>query len=93
MTDEILNWIVYLLLCGDGTLYCGITRDIKRRIAQHNGEIKGGAKYTAGRRPVRLLSSLNFCSGKEARRAEIKIKKLSKHEKLAFFGVNSNAII
>ncbi|MEG6502462.1 GIY-YIG nuclease family protein, partial [Desulfovibrio sp. 1214_IL3152] len=39
-------WLVYLLECADGTLYCGITRDMERRLAQHNGALAGGARYT-----------------------------------------------
>ncbi|MEG6593009.1 GIY-YIG nuclease family protein, partial [Desulfovibrio sp. 1188_IL3213] len=42
-------WLVYLLECADGTLYCGITRDMERRLAQHNGALAGGARYTRGR--------------------------------------------
>lgn len=46
------RWCVYLLRCADGSLYCGITNELKARIATHN---KGrGAKYTRSRLPVRL---------------------------------------
>jgi putative endonuclease len=45
------RWFVYLLRCRDGSLYCGITRDIPRRVAQHNAGT--GAKYVVpSRRPV-----------------------------------------
>ena len=40
---------VYLLRCGDGSLYAGITTDPARRLRQHRGELSGGAKYTAPR--------------------------------------------
>ena len=47
MTDiPTKKWIIYLLECGDKSLYCGITNDIDRRLKQHNGDINGGAKYT-----------------------------------------------
>ncbi|MBF0515457.1 MAG: GIY-YIG nuclease family protein, partial [Desulfovibrionaceae bacterium] len=39
-------WQVYLLECADGTLYCGVTTDLVRRLAEHNGEAAGGARYT-----------------------------------------------
>ena len=48
------GWCVYLLHCADGTYYTGVTTDLKRRLRQHNGDLVGGARYTASRRPVRL---------------------------------------
>ena len=41
-------WNLYLITNGEYT-YVGITNDLKKRIRQHNGEIKGGAKYTKDR--------------------------------------------
>jgi len=68
------SWQVYLLECADGTLYCGITTNMARRLAQHNGLAAGGARYTRGRRPVRLLA-LRLCADKgEALRLEQRIK-------------------
>ena len=43
---------VYLLRCGDGSLYAGITTDPARRLRQHKGELSGGARYTASREAV-----------------------------------------
>ena len=40
------TWQVYLVECADHTLYCGVTKDTERRVAQHNGEKRGGARYT-----------------------------------------------
>jgi putative endonuclease len=62
---DTLSWYVYLLECVDGTYYCGIAKDIDRRIEQHNGILPGGAKYTRTRRPVRLLAS-RICENKSA---------------------------
>ncbi|MEG1610852.1 MAG: GIY-YIG nuclease family protein, partial [Bilophila sp.] len=47
-------WYVYLLRCADETLYCGVTTDMTRRLAEHNGLQAGGARYTRARRPVRV---------------------------------------
>lgn len=58
-------WHVYLLECADGTLYCGVTNNLAKRVQQHNGVISGGACYTKGRRPVRLLTS-RACSCRSA---------------------------
>lgn len=70
------HWLVYLLECADGTLYCGITTNMPRRLAQHNGHKAGGARYTRGRRPVILRASLRCASHSHALRLEASIKKL-----------------
>ncbi|MEM1187338.1 MAG: GIY-YIG nuclease family protein [Pseudomonadota bacterium] len=76
------GWQVYLLRCGDGTLYTGVTRDLERRLRQHNGEISGGARYTRARRPVNLLWSESCVSRAEAQRWEARIKTMSRSAKL-----------
>ncbi|MBI3903530.1 MAG: GIY-YIG nuclease family protein [Nitrosomonadales bacterium] len=75
-----MNWQCYLLQCADGTLYCGISNDLDKRLAAHNaGE---GAKYTRGRTPVKLLH-VEQCSDKSAAlRRELEIKNLSRAAKL-----------
>ena len=75
-------WSVYLRLCSDGTLYCGVTTDVERRLSMHNGLLPGGAKYTRGRRPVRLLVSVGGMDRGEALRLERAVKKLPRAEKL-----------
>ncbi|MEW6253246.1 MAG: GIY-YIG nuclease family protein, partial [Planctomycetota bacterium] len=45
-----MAWWVYLVRCADGTLYTGITTDVERRLAEHNGAAGGGARYTRSRR-------------------------------------------
>ena len=77
-----MSWFVYIVECSDGTLYCGITCDMDRRINEHNGLQPGGAKYTRSRRPVRLVSSAIFENRSEASRAEYKIKKTRKDKKI-----------
>lgn len=72
---------LYLLECADGTFYAGITVDLARRVSEHNSS-RRGAKYTRGRRPVRLVYTKKFRDRAEATRAEIQIKKLSRQEKL-----------
>jgi putative endonuclease len=83
--DTAQHWLVYLLECADGTLYCGITTNMPRRLAQHNGHQAGGARYTRGRRPVFLRASLTCASRSHALRLEASIKKLpSPAAKLSF---------
>ena len=75
-------WHVYLLECADGTFYCGIAKDLQKRLAEHNGHLPGGARYTSGRRPVRLLGS-RLCIGKnEALKLELAVKARPRNEKL-----------
>ena len=75
-------WHVYLLRCADGSLYTGIARDLERRLAQHNGELAGGPKYTRGRRPVQLLWSAPAADRSAALQREAAIKRLSRARKL-----------
>jgi len=77
-------WYVYLLECVDGTLYCGIAKDPYKRLAQHNGALPGGPRYTAGRRPVHLLTSTICNSKSEALKLERKVKSRPRNEKLLF---------
>lgn len=67
------SWFVYIVECADGSLYTGVTTDITRRVEQHNAG-RAGARYTRGRRPVRLVYSevANDRSGALVREIEIK---------------------
>ena len=67
------NWLVYLLKCVDGTLYCGVTNDLEKRIAAHNAG--KGAVYTRGRLPVTLVAQSRRMSRSEALRLEMRVKK------------------
>jgi putative endonuclease len=78
-----LEWSVYLLECRDGSIYCGITKDISRRLKQHNDGV--GAKYTRGRGPVRLLKKSVLMGHGEALRLELQVKRLPKNLKLKAF--------
>lgn len=78
-------WYVYLLECRDGTLYCGVTCNLERRVAQHNGLVPGGARYTRGRRPVRLTASLSCPDKSTALRLERAVKARPRAEKRLFF--------
>lgn len=78
------NWFVYMVRCSDNSLYSGITTDVKRRVAEHNGEVSGkdkGAKYTKARRPVTLVYKKRCKDRSAAGKAEATLKKISKQEK------------
>lgn len=74
------RWYVYILRCGDGTLYTGITNDLARRLAQHAAGT--GAKYTRGRGPLTLEARRRFPSRSDASRVEAWIKKARPADKL-----------
>ena len=74
-------YYLYILECHDNTLYTGITTDLVRRVKEHNSS-KLGAKYTAIRRPVKLVYSQEFSDRSEASKHECVIKSLSREEKL-----------
>ncbi len=76
-------WRVYLLECADGSLYCGVTTDPQRRLAQHNGLASGGSRYTRARRPVCLLACRVCADRSEACILEARIKRLPRKKKLA----------
>lgn len=69
------TWYVYIVRCQDQTYYTGITTDLARRLAEHNGGL--GAKYTRPRRPVVLVYSESAISRSTAAKREYQIKKLS----------------
>jgi len=66
------KWVVYLVKCADGSLYCGVTNDLNRRLEAHN---KGrGAKYTRSRRPVKLAAVSPGMSKGSALKLEYQVK-------------------
>jgi putative endonuclease len=77
------SWWVYLLRCGDDTLYTGITTDVERRLAEHNGAGAAGARYTRSRRPVQLVYVEPASGRAEAARREAAIRQLDRAAKLA----------
>ncbi|HEB81815.1 MAG TPA: GIY-YIG nuclease family protein [Gammaproteobacteria bacterium] len=75
------NWFVYILRCTDNSLYTGVTTDISKRLDQHNGILKNGAKYTRARQPVTLVYQETLASRSLACQREAAIKRLKKTEK------------
>ena len=75
----------YLLQCADGTLYCGWTNHLEKRVEAHNAG--KGAKYTKSRRPVLLVYYEEYETKSEALRREAAIKRLSRTGKQALIAV------
>jgi putative endonuclease len=80
------GWTVYILRCADGSLYTGVTRDIARRIDEHNSSGRLAARYTRARQPVALVYQETARSRSAACRREYRIKQLSRSDKLALIG-------
>jgi len=75
------SWSVYLARCADGTLYCGIAREVKARIAAHDAG--KGARYTRGRGPLAVLVVRRCREMGTALKIERAIKRLPRLQKLA----------
>lgn len=82
---------VYLLRCRDGSLYCGWTDDLERRVSTHNAG--KGARYTRSRKPVRLVWSEELADRSAALKREIAVKRLSRTQKLALAGLTRSKTI
>lgn len=74
-------WYLYILQCGDGSLYTGITTDVEKRLEAHRSG--KGAKYTRGRSPLELKYREACGTHSDALKRELEIKHLSREEKLA----------
>jgi predicted GIY-YIG superfamily endonuclease len=73
------SWKLYILRCGDGTLYTGITTDVEARLETHRAG--KGAKYTRGRGPLELVYSEECGTHSEALKRELRIKSMTRDEK------------
>lgn len=76
------NWYLYILRCGDGTLYTGITTDVEKRLSVHRSG--KGAKYTRGRQPLELVYREECESHSQALKRELEVKKMTRQGKEAF---------
>jgi putative endonuclease len=75
---------VYLLRCADGSLYCGWTTDVERRLAEH--QAGSASRYTRSRRPVELALVIPVADRSAALREEARIKRLPRAAKLELIG-------
>ena len=76
------TWKLYILRCGDGSLYTGITTDVERRFQEHQSG--KGAKYTRGRGPLELVYCEECPDKSAALKRELEIKALPREQKLKF---------
>ena len=81
----------YLLRCADGSLYCGWTNDLDKRLSAHNAGT--ASKYTRSRLPVTMVYAEESDTKCDAMRREYAIKHLSREEKEALILSDSNIIL
>jgi len=75
-------WYVYVLRCSDDSLYTGMTKDVARRVREHQSG--HGARYTRAHLPVRLVAAWRFPNRSAASAAEVRFKRLARCRKLGF---------
>jgi len=83
------KWFVYIVRCADGSLYTGITKDVKRRCQQHNAGT--ASRYTRSRLPVKLVYQEAHPSQGSALKREVAIKAMTRRAKLAMIRVRKKA--
>lgn len=72
-------WYLYILRCGDGSLYTGITTDVERRLEAHSNGT--GAKYTRGRGPLTLVYRETCGTHSAALKRELQVKSMTRQQK------------
>ncbi len=85
------EWRLYILICKDDTLYTGISKNVERRVTEHNNS-KRGAKYTRHRRPVSLVYISKNMTKSLACKEEYRIKRMTRLQKLNFLNHESNCL-
>ena len=83
-----MGYVVYILRCGDGSLYTGVTTDLERRLREHNSG--RGAKYTRSRLPVAPVYWEKAPDKPTALRRELAIKAMTRKEKLELAGLDAS---
>jgi putative endonuclease len=89
MADAV--WRTYLVRCGDGSLYAGVSTDVARRVAEHaSGR---GARYTRSRQPVELAWRSPKLDKRTAHRLGWRLKRLSRNDKLKIAAGSGRAVL
>ncbi|MBL8954801.1 MAG: GIY-YIG nuclease family protein [Myxococcaceae bacterium] len=85
------RWFTYFVRCADGSLYCGATNDLERRVEAHN--LGRGARYTRSRTPVKLVWSRRLANRSKAMSLEARLKQLTRAEKLQWVRQSRHGVI
>ena len=76
-------WSIYILRCGDGTLYTGVATDVARRFEEHCSQGPKSAKYVRGRLPLQMIYRREMGTRSEAQKEEWRVKQLTRAQKEA----------
>ena len=74
-------WSIYMIRCGDNSLYTGISNDVNKRFSVHQSGKSKAAKYTRSRHPLKLVFRAEIGTKSDASRVEYYVKRLSKETK------------
>jgi putative endonuclease len=85
-----MNWLVYIIICSDDSLYTGITTDIEKRLARH--AVGRGARYFRGRTPNQVVYLEKGHSRSSATSREAEIKKMSREAKRLLLASEQNEL-
>jgi putative endonuclease len=91
MTQQSLNWWIYLLACRDGRTYAGAAIDVEARFKLH-AEGKG-AKFTRANPPIAILGTQSFASKSDALKAEHALKRLDRESRLEWAKLNPPRVV
>lgn len=75
-------WYVYIIQCGDQSLYTGIAKDVKRRFDEHQSQGRLCARYLRGRLPLELVYTVEVADRVAALQLEYRIKQLPRLKKI-----------
>ncbi len=78
-----MPWYIYIIKCKDAVLYTGITKDLKRRVKEHNTGC--GCRFTRHRAPVKLVHTERASTRSDALKREAAIKRLPRKKKVELF--------
>ncbi len=83
--EEVMSescWSIYIIRCGDGSLYTGIATDVERRFGEHVSQGPKAAKYLRGRLPLEIVYRKEIGNRSEATKEELRIKRMGVKAKL-----------
>lgn len=85
-------WSLYLVRTADGSLYTGVSTDVRRRVAEHENKDKKnkGAKALRGKNPLRLVFNMVVGNRSDALKLEYRIKQLTRNQKEELIGLKAN---
>lgn len=81
-------WSLYLIRCGDGSLYTGIATDIDRRFEEHLAQGPKSAKYLRGKLPLKIVYRQKIGNRSAATKEELRIKSFTRKQKLTLIALS-----